>query len=142
MTFPINQRLKIDQISSFCFYFYHYWLIKVILKTCNHGKMPWIKLSSSKHVAQLRLLGMYVRRPNYFSKFHRFTWKSACNFISTSKSQIQNFRKIGPKLKLQQFCPAWMKSHQIWPAGCVGLIEFVFGMEQLFVMYNFSQILD
>ena len=62
------------------------------------------------------------RRPNYFSKSHRFTWKSAYSFISTSKSRIQNFRKIGPKLKLQQFYPAWLESHQIWRASYVRLI--------------------
>ena len=49
---------------------------------------------------------------------------------------------MGPKLKLQQFCPAWLESHQIWLTGCAWLIEFVFGLLQLLVCSNFSQTLD
>ena len=31
---------------------------------------------------------MHIKRHKYFSKFHRLSWKSACSFISTSKSKI------------------------------------------------------
>ena len=37
-----------------------------------------------------------------FWKSYRFTWKSACSFIITSGSKIQNFRTTRSRLMLQQ----------------------------------------
>ena len=45
-------------------------------------------------------------------------------------------------MKVHQFCPAWLESHQIRLAGCLGLVEFVFGLVQLCAWSDFSQILD
>ena len=81
-------------------------------------------------------------------------WKLECFTIFSDKAKhSQQFylyfrnpnpkfwKKIGPKLRLLQFCPAWLESRQIWLLRCVRLLEFVFSLEQLQFWSKFSEIL-
>ena len=88
------------------------------------------------------LIGVYIRRPNCFWRFHRFTWKSACIFITTSESKIQNLREIRPKLKLQQAKNKFNQPNTAGQPNLVALQPRRAELLQLQFWSDFPEILD
>ena len=114
------------------------------LRLNGHTYWYWDIIQSITWCFYLKTCSAFIhfRVIRHFFKQFLASSKWYSRFECVSGPYIQNFRKIGPKLRLLQLCPAWLGSRQNRPIGCVRLLQFVFSLAQPQFLSDFSEILD